>query len=145
MRIWLTRLRALLAQARGDDSAYRGRSDQYRRKKMDNLVGAQGNDVLFDQQFDSIRRRLEKAEGTDAVGPETVLNSRENFSLEDRDESEKSQKNTEDRANVKKAGSNPLYPDRSATQEREDPLLRDNENLIERMAHPRPRNAIRFF
>jgi hypothetical protein len=46
---------------------------------MDNLVGAQGNDVLFDQQFDSIRRRLEKAEGTDAVGPETVLNSRENF------------------------------------------------------------------
>jgi adenylate cyclase len=29
-RIWLTRLRALLAQARGDDSAYRGRRDQYR-------------------------------------------------------------------------------------------------------------------
>src|SRR5947209_397590 len=103
---------------------------------MDDLVRAQGNDVFLDQHFNSVGNRLKKAEGTNAIRAVPILHPAENFSFQDGDEREESQKHSEKQGNVQQAGNNlnqPIW--RATVQEGEQPLFRVDENLIERIAH----------
>ena len=102
---------------------------------MHDLVRARRHDVFLDQHLDSVGHRLEQAEGPDAIGPEPVLNAGENFPLQHRDEREEREKHAEQRGDIEQAGSDLGEPVRRPGNEREDPLLRENKNLVEKTAH----------
>ena len=98
---------------------------------MDDLVGAGRHDVFFDQHFNSVGHRLEKSEWTDAIRAVTILHSPENFSFEDGDEREESEKHSEKRGNVQQAGNDLKGQIRRATrQRRKQPFFCANEDLI---------------
>jgi hypothetical protein len=102
---------------------------------MDDLVGARGHDVFFDQHFDSVGSGLEQTEWTDAIWSEPILNARENFSFEQRHHREEREKNREQRDDVEQAGNDFAEPMRCAGEEREDARFGEDEDLIEKAAH----------
>src|SRR5262249_26524772 len=97
---------------------------------MDHLVGPRRNNVLLNQHLDSIRRWLQKAEWTDPVGPETILDSGEDLSFEDRDEGKEGKKDHEQGDNIDQAGDDLDQPRRSAGDKLQQPSLCNHENLI---------------
>jgi len=78
---------------------------------------------------------LQQAEGSDAIGPEPVLDAGENFSFPDRGEREKGQKNNEECGNIEQAGDDLPEPIRRSRDKGEDLLLRVDEDLIDKTAH----------
>jgi hypothetical protein len=78
---------------------------------------------------------LEQAEGTDAIRPEPVLNAGEDFSFQDRNESEEREKNCEQRGDIEQTGNGLANPIGRTCQRRQEPLLCEDENLIQKTAH----------
>ena len=113
----------------------RRRGDHDRREEMHHLVRARRHDVFLDQHLDAIRHRLEQAERADAIWPVTVLDAGENFPLQHRHESEEREKHGEQRGDIEQAGNDLDEPVRRPAKEGEDPLLRENKNLVEKTAH----------
>ncbi len=64
-------------------------------RKCTDRVGAERNDVFLGQRFDAVGDGLEKAEGADAVGAETVLDAAQAFALEDCGEREEAGKDAD--------------------------------------------------
>ena len=105
-----------------------------RRDEMDDLIGAKRDDVFLDQELDAVRQRLEKPERADAIWPVTVLDARENLPLEDGHEGEERHEHAEERGDVKETRSDLDHPVRRVGQEREEPMLCDNEDLVNTLA-----------
>ena len=91
----------------------------------------------FDQHFDSVCDRLEKTERPDAIRPVAILHSRQNFSLQHRDEREKREKHGEQRDNVDQAGRDLDHPIRRAGKPGKQPSLSVHEDLIKSRTHLR--------
>ena len=105
------------------------------REEMNRFIGARRHDVFLDQHLDPVGHRLEEAEGTDAIGSEPVLNAGKDFPLQHRDESKEREKHDEQGGDIEQAGNDLGEPVRRPGNEREDPLLRENKNLVEKTAH----------
>ena len=110
-------------------------ANQDRREEVHHLVGARRHDVFLDQHLDPVGHRLKQAERTDAIGPEPVLDAGENFSLQHRDEGEEGEKDSEERDDIEQAGDDLPDPVRRTGEQREEPLLSNHENLVEKTAH----------
>jgi len=80
---------------------------------------------------------LEKPEWADAIWTVPVLHAAQNFSLQDRDKGEHGEKNSEQCTDVKENRREGRYPIGHSGKQRQDPLLRANENLVDRLAQAR--------
>ncbi len=108
----------------------RRRRDHDRRDEMDDLVGAKRDDVFLDEQLDAVGQRLEKPERADAVRSVAVLDARENFPLQHRDEREERHERAEDRGDIEETRSELDDPIGRIRQKREEPMLGANEDLV---------------
>ena len=125
-----------VAPVRDDAKGEDGRAgNQDRREEVHDLVGPRRHDVLLDQHLDPVGHRLEEPERTDPIWPVAVLDAGENFSLKQRHESEEGEKDNEQRDDVEQAGGNLPNPVRRAGEQRQEPLLSNHENLVEKTAH----------
>ena len=113
----------------------RRRRDQDRREKMHDLIRARRHDVFLDQHLDAVGHRLKKSEWPDAIRSVAILDPPENFPLQHRDEREERQEHAEDRENIDQTRSDLNNPARRARKPRQEPLLCNNKDLINRLAH----------
>ena len=100
---------------------------------------------FFDEHLDPVGDRLEKTVRADAVWAVAILDARENLAFHDRHEREEREKNSQHRRDAEQTGRDCLRPLGRTGEERKHPLLRHHENLVERVAHPPARKAIRDF
>ena len=125
-----------VASVRNDAEGEDGRRrNQDRREEVHHLVGTRRHDVFLDQHLDPVGHRLEETERTDPIWPVAVLDAGENFSLQQRHESEEGEKDDEERDDIEQAGGNLPDPVGRAGEQRQEPLLSNHENLVEKTAH----------
>jgi hypothetical protein len=70
---------------------------------VEDLVGGARNDVLFRQHLDSIRERLQQAEGPGAIWPRPILYAAEHLSFNQREHREQAGENNDDRRDAEQA------------------------------------------
>ena len=99
--------------------------------EMHNLVRARRHDVFFDQHLNSVGNWLEKAEWPDAIWSITILDASEDFSFEHGHRREEREKKAEQRPDVDQCRYGLRHPIRRARDQREQPLLRVDEDLID--------------
>ena len=99
---------------------------------MDDLVGAKRDDIFLDQELDAVGHRLEKPERSDAIWSVAILDARENLPLEHGHEREERHEHAEERGDVEQDWKRSGSPNRARLrQEREQPLLCENKNLVD--------------
>ena len=101
---------------------------------MHDLIRADRHDVFLDEQLDAVGHRLKKPERPDAIWSVAILDTRENFPLQHRDEGKERQKHAEDRGDVEETRSDLDHPIGRTRQQRQKPVLCDNEDLVNKLA-----------
>jgi len=132
-----TKRRHVSAVGNDAERENRGGRDQYGREKMHDLVRARRDDIFLDQHLDPIGDRLKKPERPDAIRAVAILDTTENFPLEDGDGRENREKHTEQSENIEERRGDLNQPIGCARERRKQPLFSADEDLIDGLAHAR--------
>jgi hypothetical protein len=88
------------------------------------------DDVFLYQHFDAVGHRLQKPKWPNTVWAITILHPAEDLPFQHRHQREQRQEYSKQRANIEQTGRDLNNPAGRAREPRQQPLLRDNENLV---------------
>ena len=101
---------------------------------MHDLIGTRRHDVFLNQHLDAIGHRLKEPAWPDTIGPVTILDAPQDFSLKDRNQREERGEKAEQQDDVQESGCDLQQPIMSLRQLGERPLFQADENLVEKGA-----------